>query len=129
MELKYTIGIAPITKKNSQRIVRYGARVSIAPSKQYENYAASAWAYLRPKPPLPIDFPVEVQCKFYMPNKKRVDLTNLLEAVDDVLVKYGILEDDSCNILVSHDGSRVLHDKDRPRTEIVIREVQDAAEN
>ena len=56
-----------------------------------------------------------------MKTRHAVDLTNLLEAVDDVLVKYGVLEDDNSRIIVSHDGSRVLYDKQRPRTEVTIR--------
>ena len=47
--------------------------------------------------------------------------TNLLEAIDDVLVKYQVLKDDDSKIIVSHDGSRVLFDPDRPRTEVTIR--------
>lgn len=56
-----------------------------------------------------------------MPTKRRVDLTNLLEAIDDVLVKYEVLKDDNSEIITSHDGSRVLYDKDNPRTEVVIK--------
>lgn len=55
-----------------------------------------------------------------MPTKRRVDLSNLIEAVDDILVKAGVLEDDNYKIVQSHDGSRVLHDKENPRTEITI---------
>jgi Holliday junction resolvase RusA-like endonuclease len=55
-----------------------------------------------------------------MPTKRRVDLTNLLEAIDDILVKYGVLEDDNYNIIDNHDGSRVYYDKENPRTEITI---------
>lgn len=69
---------------------------------------------------LNISAPVNVKCLFYMPTRRRCDLTNLLEAIDDVLVTYGVLADDNSNIIVSHDGSRVLYDKDNPRTEVVI---------
>lgn len=55
-----------------------------------------------------------------MPTHRRVDLTNLLEAIDDVLVHTRVLEDDNSNIIVSHDGSRVLYDKENPRTEVYI---------
>lgn len=55
-----------------------------------------------------------------MPTKRRVDLTNLLEAVDDVMVKARVLLDDHCGIIVSHDGSRVLYDEKNPRTEVSI---------
>ena len=67
-----------------------------------------------------IDYPVNVKCVFYMPTRRRVDLTNLLEAVDDVLVRSGVLADDHSGIVVSHDGSRVLYDKENPRTEVEI---------
>ena len=46
--------------------------------------------------------------------------TNLLEAIDDILVYAGTLADDNSSIIVSHDGSRVLYDKDNPRTEVYI---------
>lgn len=55
-----------------------------------------------------------------MPTKRKCDLTNLLEAIDDVMVKYGLLADDNFSIIESHDGSRVLYDKENPRTEVTI---------
>ena len=51
--------------------------------------------------------------------------TNLLESIDDVLVRAGVLKDDHSGIIVSHDGSRVLYDKDNPRTVLFIREMED----
>ena len=47
-------------------------------------------------------------------------MTNLLEAIDDVMVKAGLLEDDNYTVIESHDGSRVLYDKYNPRTEVFI---------
>jgi len=55
-----------------------------------------------------------------MPTRRKCDLSNMLEALDDVLVKYGLLEDDNYTIVESHDGSRVLYDKENPRTEVYI---------
>lgn len=119
-----TIPLPPITKKNSQRIVRCGSYSRIMPSKQYERYEKDAGHFLRRIAPTePINEPVEVTAVFYMPTRRRVDLTNLLEALDDVLVKYGLLEDDNCRIIASHDGSRVEYDKDNPRTEITIKKM------
>lgn len=63
---------------------------------------------------------VQVKCLFYRDTKRRVDLTNLLEAIDDILVKAGVLVDDNCNVLVSHDGSRVFLGSKEPRTEVYI---------
>lgn len=131
------IPLAPVSKKNSQRILYNRKRGVhfIAPSAAYERYEREAILLLPPVHPLngisdragrgdlirvSISQPVTVRCRFYMPTKRRVDLVNLLEAIDDVLVKGGILADDHSGIIVSHDGSRVLYDKANPRTEIEI---------
>lgn len=63
---------------------------------------------------------MNVKCLFFMPTHRRCDLTNLLEAIDDCLVKHRLIEDDNCNIVVSHDGSRVFYDRENPRTEVYI---------
>ena len=68
---------------------------------------------------------MNVKLLFYMPNKRKCDLTNLIEAIDDVLVKTGVLPDDNYNIIAAHDGSRVYVDKDSPRTEIYIEKIQE----
>ena len=55
-----------------------------------------------------------------MKTKRKCDLTNLLEAIDDILVKYHVIADDNYNIVAAHDGSRVKYDKENPRTEVFI---------
>ena len=67
----------------------------------------------------PIDTPVNVEEIFYMPTARRVDLTNLQEAVDDALVRGKVLKDDNVNIVAGHEGSRVLIDRRNPK--IIIR--------
>ena len=118
--LKITIEMPPITKKNSQRILvnKSTGKPFIMPSEQYKQYEKDAQWFIHDRPR--IGYPVNVKCVFYMPTRRRVDLTNLLEAVDDVLVRSGVLADDHSGIVVSHDGSRVLYDKENPRTEIEI---------
>ena len=54
-----------------------------------------------------------------------MDLTNLLAATCDILTDYGVIADDNYKIVVSHDGSRVLFDKDRPRVEIEIERIEE----
>lgn len=122
MTLRYVIPLPPVTKKNSQRILysRKNKRPFIAPSSAYVSYARDAKRYLVPRPLKPIQSAVSVRCVFYMPTRRKADLTNLLEAVDDILVERGILADDSYSIIPSHDGSRVMYDKHNPRTEIYI---------
>ena len=75
-----------------------------------------------------IDLPVNVRCVYYMPTRRRVDLTNLLEATDDILVRAGVLEDDHCGIIAGHDGSRVRYDRARPRVEIEIVTLEEGQE-
>ena len=122
-ELHFTIPLPPVTKKNSQRIMHSSktGRPFIMPSQNYMDHEAEAvWHCKRARVQRPIEEPVEVKCLFYMPTRRRVDLTNLLESIDDVLVRAGVLKDDHSGIIVSHDGSRVLYDKDNPRTEVSI---------
>ena len=121
-EIKYTIKLPPITKKNSQQILTNPktGRPFIMPSAKYKQYEREAVWFLRPRPAHPIDYAVNVKCEFYMPNRRRTDLNNLLEAVTDLLVHAGILADDHYGIVVSHDGSRCYVDRANPRTEIII---------
>lgn len=114
------IPLAPKTKKNSVRIARSkSGRRFVLPSAEYERYEREAGWFIK-APDAPIDTPVNVCCMFYMPTKRRVDLVNLLNCILDVLVKHGVLADDNCKIVVSMDGSRVLYDKESPRTEVFI---------
>lgn len=74
---------------------------------------------------LGIDYPVNIKMLFYMETRRRVDLSNLLEAADDVLVDAGVIADDNSGIVAAHDGSRVLYDKEHPRTEVTITRLED----
>ena len=67
-----------------------------------------------------INYPVNVQCVFFTETKRKIDLPNLFNAIDDAMVKSGLLVDDNRDIIAAHDGSRVFHDKFKPRIEIVI---------
>lgn len=120
--IKFDIKIAPRTKKNSQRIVVVRGRPMIIPSKLYKDYEKDC------KPYIPnvetIDYPINLKCIYYMPTKRRVDLCNLLEATCDMLVFYKVLADDNSKIVYSHNGSKVLYDKNNPRTEIEIERIE-----
>lgn len=119
MSREIIIPLAPITKKNSARIVkRKDGTPFIIPSVKYKQYEKKCGLYMPSN--LNVNTPVNVQCIFYMPTRRRVDLVNLLEAALDVLVHYGILDDDNSNIVQRMDGSRVDYDKENPRTEIYI---------
>ena len=134
MELHYKIPLEPRTKKNHLRIASSGAkcptchrylRQYVLQSKAHDAYKQQAKVFLYPKPKSPIGTPVEITYKFYMKTHRVVDKSGLMQAADDLLVEAGILADDNSRILVSHDGTRVLYDKDHPRTEITIRALEE----
>ena len=126
--IKFIIPLAPATKKNSQQIRYRNVKDKktgrpkrtpyIAPSEAYKNYEAAAlWFVPKGKT---INTPVNVKCLFYMPDRRKCDLTNLLEAIDDIMVTAGLLADDNYTVVESHDGSRVFYDKANPRTVVEI---------
>nr|DAD70865.1 MAG TPA: Endodeoxyribonuclease RusA [Siphoviridae sp. ctvok7] len=122
--IKITIPGRPITKKNSQRMIllKNGRRM-VRPSAQFEAYQEAAGWAIEPHRGLMLTGPVNVKAVYFMPTRGRVDLLNLLEATCDILVHYGVLEDDNSRVVASHDGSRVFYDKTNPRVEIEITEV------
>ena len=126
----FTITLPPITKKNSQQIMvnKATGKPFVMPSKQFKDYEKAAMWFI-PKRKQPIDFPVNIKCLFYMQTRRKCDLTNLLEAIDDIMVKTGLLADDNFTIIFSHDGSRVYYDKENPRTEICITGIDSANNN
>ena len=126
--IKFTIPLPPITKKNHQQLVWPKGRNKpiVMPSPQYKQYEKDALWFI-PKQAEPLTRPVCVECKFYMATRRKCDLTNLLQAIDDILVRAGLLEDDNYTIIQSHDGSRVFYDKKNPRTEIYITEAETTA--
>ena len=127
-KISMTIPLAPITKKNHSQIITKKLpggkqRPVLIPSKQYRQYEQQC-KDLIVQQGLLIDYPVNVQAIYYMPTRRRVDLTNLHEALHDVLVKCEVLEDDNCKIIAATDGSRVRYDKENPRTEVIITELE-----
>jgi Holliday junction resolvase RusA-like endonuclease len=121
--IKFIIPLPPITKKNHSQIAvnPKTGRPFIVPSKQYKEYEKKALWYIPKQETFSV--PVNVKCVFYMPTKRKCDLTNLLEAINDIMVKSGLLEDDNYSVVQSVDGSRILYDKENPRTEVYIWEV------
>lgn len=125
MSLYINIPLNPVGKKNSQQILKgKGGRPFIAQGKRYKDYEKSCLQFL-PELPEPIDYPVNVRCVFYRESKRKVDLANLLEAIQDILVTGGVLADDNRDIVATTDGSAVYYDKAYPRTEIEITQKED----
>lgn len=120
--IEFILPIKAATKKNSGRIVTRGGYPKLLPSKQYEQFEKESLPYFNMVKQRcgVITYPVNIKCLFFMSTKRRVDLVNLLNAIDDAMTKSGLILDDNRDIIAGHDGSRVLYDKYEPRIEIHI---------
>lgn len=121
----FTIDLAPITKKNSQRMIRVTSketkktRMIPYPSSQYKKYSKACAAYM-PSIDGPIKDYVNICARYYLAERRPTDLTNLNEALHDILTDYGVIIDDDNLCVGATDGSRVFYDKEHPRTEVEI---------
>lgn len=127
MRIEFTIPVRPATKKNSGQIIQVKGRSILIPSKQYKQFEKACLPYLKQVKDTAgvINYPVNVQCIFFTETKRKIDLPNLLNAIDDAMVKSKLLIDDNRDIIAAHDGSRVFHDKFNPRIEIIITKIKD----
>ena len=120
---RFTVPFDPRTKKNSMEIrKRRDGSQFVSPSGAYQRWESDVAAYLaalnRWQPP--ITEPVNVKEVFYLPDGRRRDELNLQEAIDDALVRAGVIKDDCLSIVAGHEGSHALIDPKRPRIEITI---------
>lgn len=120
--LRYVITGHPYVKKSNMKLVMRGKKLVRIPTANYTAWATSAHEQIARhiNPGSPINFPVNLQCHFYVRTYGVVDLSALYEGIQDELVKMGVLEDDNFKIVASHDGSRVFVDPENPRMEIEI---------
>jgi len=129
-EFMFIIDGQPMSKKRNYKIIRLGGRYTLGLTKQYKAWEKSAKDQLWVQrmqyqasmigPWEPIAEPVEVTFLFYMKDKKRYDMSNLIQGAEDALVDARILKDDSQ--IQSYDGSRKWLDRSRrPQVLITIR--------
>ena len=109
------------SKKNSQQIVinhRTG-RPFVSQSELYKQFEKECGYYLM-KHRYMIDYPINLKCTFIVPDRRKRDLVNLLNAIQDILVKYKVIVDDNYHIVHSIDGTRIIYEKGRSETIIEI---------
>lgn len=125
--LRFTLPIAPRTKKNHGQVVMMGRYPRILPSKPYRAFEKAVVEYIEEHfgNIEPIDFPINLKCVFYKDKDYKSDLAGYLQAVQDALVKAGMLIDDNHKIVTGTDGSRVMLDRKEPRIEIEITKVSE----
>lgn len=127
MSIKFTIPVKPRTKKNHGQIIHTkSGRHIMLPSPQYKEFEKEVIKYVTAEfgNIEPIDFKCNLKCKFYKDRNYSSDLVGYLQAIQDALVKAGILKDDNTNIVTTVNGSEVHHDKYNPRIEVEIEAIE-----
>lgn len=127
------IKLNPKSKKNNEEIVykvvvKNGVRKKvpcIIQGEKYRQYETQCGWFLTRRPRTPISEPVNIREVFYREDERRCDLSNMIAAIDDILVKYGIIVDDNWKVVRGHDGSTVYVDKKNPRVEIYVERWQE----
>ena len=125
-EKQLVISGQPITKKNSQVIRCINGYPLVNQSKAYRAYEKMALKAMLVYPGETIVGPVAVKVLYWLKDRRRPDLTNLLQATADILEKAGVIAND--RNIVSWDGSRIMGVSRNPRAEITIRPVSQRQE-
>lgn len=125
--INITIPLLARPKKNSQQILKNHktGKYFISQSETYKKFELQCGYFLSKYKSKHITLPVNIKCLFYVPEKIRRDLTNLENAIADILVKYDVLADDNYNILQSWDGSRIIYEKGREEIQIEITQAEE----
>ena len=103
----------PITKKNSQVIRCINGYPLVNQSKAYRAYEKMALKAMLAYPGETIVGPVTVKVLYWLKDRRRPDLTNLLQATADILEKAGVIAND--RNIVSWDGSRIMGVSRKPQ--------------
>ena len=122
--MKIIIPLLCRSKKNNQQILINSKthKPFVSQSKLYKEFERNCGYFLN-KYQTNINYPVNIKCTFYVPDKRKRDLTNLENAIADILVKYKVIADENYNIIQSWDGSRIIYEKGREETIIEIKEI------
>lgn len=128
MDRYYIFPVAPRTKKNHGQLVTLkNGRQMMLPSKSYVAFEKAILKHIKEHSEIDystINEPINLCCHFYKDKDYKADLTGYLQAIQDVLVKAKVLADDNHKIVCSTDGSFVSLDREHPRVEVFIQDVQ-----
>jgi len=109
------------SKKNSRNIFVRGGRPINVPSKQYVIWHKDAMLQMSNYRGVGVVENIErVELFFYAPDKRKYDLTNKAESIMDLLVDFGTIEDDNCEVIKDIRIFSRGVEKENPRCEIDI---------
>lgn len=123
--MKIEIPMLCRSKKNSQRIIvnPRTRKPMIIQSDLYKQFERDCGYYLNKYRGLNIDYPINLKCTFIVSDKRKRDIVNLLNAIQDILVKYNVIADDNYNVVASLDGTRIVYEKGVEKTIIEIERI------
>lgn len=70
--------------------------------------------------PMNLNNQLKIEYEFYMPDRRKTDLSNKVESINDMFVEYGLLEDDNWQIIKEMQITCLWIEKDNPRCEVSI---------
>jgi len=89
----------------------------LLPSERYRKWEKSCLDWFKQVGVEKITEPVRCHFYFYRESRRKFDYVNLIQSVQDLLVKAGIIEDDNADLFIPVvDGYK--HDKEHPRCEL-----------
>lgn len=113
------------SSKNSKRIVKFGDRMALIASKQYLNSVKPIEQQLMLNKRKWIDSikdvkkPLKISFKIYRKTHRKFDYVNIIQGLQDLMVKCGWLLDDNADEIIPY-FERYEVDKINPRVEIKI---------
>jgi len=122
---RLTIRGDPVSLKNSKRAVHAKGRMLFISSAKVTRWMGDAGLQLRSqwgrvfREPLPLSARLNARIVSYLPTRRLSDASNLYQAPEDALQKFGVITDDSQ--IEAHDGSHRGYDRDNPRVDIELR--------
>lgn len=113
------------SSKNSKRIVKFGDRMALIASKQYLNSVKPIEQQLMLNKHKWIDSikdtkkPLKISFKIYRKTHRKFDYVNIIQGLQDLMVKCGWLLDDNADEIIPYFEQYEV-DKINPRVEIKI---------
>lgn len=118
------LGVVPSLKNNKQLFInRRTGKHFITSSQKTKDWNTDALLQLRGIAPI-TQYPVVMYATFYVKDNRRRDIDNMLSSCLDIIVKAGILEDDSWQFIPRIVATAEL-DKTNPRVEILFADINE----
>jgi len=108
--------------KNSKMVIKRGGKTLVLPQKRYKEWLDDCKNQMIKQKIWPLDWVFFIHYKLYYPDLRIADHTNKLQSVEELFVKYWMLEDDNRKVINKFFVEWFL-DREDPRIEVKITEI------